>query len=121
MVDAEFAETRWTLVRRAGQNDASGEAALSDLCEIYYRPICGFFTRRSGSADAGRELAHAFFEELLARPAGLDADQAKGKFRGYLLGAAKHFLARKRVYENAQKRGGKVDHISFEEGESTSK
>ena len=114
-MSAQFSQTRWTLVRRASQDGDAGAAALSELCKIYYVPVCNFFARWAGDRDAGQDDAHAFFEELLVRPTPIGAEQSEGRFRSYLLGAAKHFLSRKRAYDGAEKRGGNVLQVSFEE------
>lgn len=82
-------------------------AALSDLCEAYWKPVYQFLRREGRHDDDSRELAQAFFLRLLQR--GLDqVDPAKGHFRSYLLGALKHFLAEQRRDQARQKRGGGV-------------
>ena len=62
--------------------------------------ICG------RTEDAARELAHEFFARVLAGGALGGADAARGRFRSYLLGALKHFLADHRAHANREKRGG---------------
>lgn len=80
-------------------------AALSDLCEAYWKPVYQFLRREGRHDGDSRELAQAFFLRLLQR--GLDqVDPAKGHFRSYLLGALKHFLAEQRRNQARQKRGG---------------
>lgn len=56
--DSLFASTRWTVVYRAADSKTSSEhalSALSELCQIYWRPVYVFFaapgnlaTRRTG-------------------------------------------------------------------------
>ncbi len=41
--------------------------------------------------------------------------QMQGKFRSYLLGAVKHFLADERTKEKADKRGGIISHVRINE------
>jgi RNA polymerase sigma-70 factor (ECF subfamily) len=101
-----FAPTRWTLVLRARGATPEARAALSELCEAYYQPVFGFLRREGRDAEAARELAQEFFARLLQRGEVGNADPARGKFRSYLLGALKHFLADQRDYERRQKRGG---------------
>jgi RNA polymerase sigma-70 factor (ECF subfamily) len=65
------------------------------------------FLRSEGRTDDdSRELAQEFFARLLARGGFDGADPAKGRFRSYLLGALKHFLAERRRNEGREKRGG---------------
>ena len=104
-----FAATRWTLVARASGDDPAAQAALSELCAAYYAPVIAFLRARRRDEDTARELAHAFFEKVLAGGALGGADQARGRFRSYLLGAVKHFLADRFDRARAEKRGGGIE------------
>ena len=103
-----FAPTRWTLVLRARGESAEGRAALSELCEAYYQPVLRFLRREGRDEDAARELTHDFFVRVLAGGGFDGADPERGRFRSYLLGALKHFLADQRAREQRLKRGGGV-------------
>src|SRR5690349_10528468 len=103
-----FAATRWTLVLRAKEDSAEGRAALSDLCEAYYKPVHKFLACEGRTDDAARELAHEFFARVLGGSALGGADRVRGRFRGYVLGALKHFLGDVRDRANAAKRGGGI-------------
>jgi RNA polymerase sigma factor (sigma-70 family) len=100
-----FAPTRWTLVLRASGDSPESRAALSELCESYYPPVFRFLRREGREEDEARELAQEFFARLLER-SGLKADPDRGRFRSYLLGAVKHFLADQRRHAQREKRGG---------------
>lgn len=103
--DEVFLTTQWTQVLAArGQSTEAGEA-LRDLCAIYYEPVVAFL-RRSRDPETARDQAHAFFEWVLQRDAIAGADPSRGRFRSYLLGALKHFLAHLRERESRLKRGG---------------
>lgn len=108
--DAAFHETRWTLVLRARGQGAEARAALSDLCAAYYAPVVAFLKNDGRGEDAAREMAHAFFESVLARGVGTP-ERERGRFRSYLLGALKHFLSKHRAAALAEKRGGGAEHI----------
>src|SRR5262245_33130045 len=101
-----FAATRWTLVLRARGESVEARTALSELCEAYYQPVLQFLRRDGRDEDAARELAQEFFARVLARGGFDEADPERGRFRSYLLGALKHFLADQRKYEHRLKRGG---------------
>ena len=103
-----FAATRWTLVARATGGDSAAQAALSELCAAYYSPVNAFLRAEGRTEDAARELAHEFFARVLAGGALGGADAARGRFRSYLLGALKHFLADHRDRAHAEKRGGGI-------------
>ena len=110
MTGSSFHPTRWTLVLRARGHDDEAKLALSDLCEAYYEPVVAFLRRDGRGEDAAREMAHAFFESLLAGGVGAP-DQGRGRFRSYLLGALKHFLSKSRDAALAGKRGGGAEHV----------
>jgi RNA polymerase sigma factor (sigma-70 family) len=101
-----FERTRWTLVLRARDGTVESRAALSELCEAYYQPVFHFLRRSGRQDDAARELTQEFFARLLANGSIGSADPERGRFRSYLLGAVKHFLADQRDYEQREKRGG---------------
>ncbi len=103
-----FAPTRWTLILRARGETPEARAALGELCEAYYQPVLRFLRREGRDEDAARELTQEFFARILARGAFEEADPERGKFRSYLLGALKHFLADHRKHEQRLKRGGGV-------------
>ncbi len=93
---------------------ASPEArlALRELCETYYEPVAMFVERSqagcSHGPDEARDLTHAFFAKLLEGHSLDHTDRTQGRFRSYLLGAVKHFLADQSNRERAAKRGGGV-------------
>lgn len=81
------------------------QAALGDLCGAYYGAVFAFIRRSGREDDAARELTQEFFARLLARQ-GLDTvEQGRGRFRSFLLGAVKHFLADMGDRAHAIKRG----------------
>lgn len=106
--DFGFQATRWTLVMQACGDSLESRTALSELCAAYWNPVFQFLVREGRTDDEGRELAQEFFARLLARGSLGEADRTKGRFRSYLLGALKHFLAERRRNERRQKRGGEV-------------
>ncbi len=101
-----FAPTRWTLILRARGETPEARAALGELCEAYYQPVLRFLRREGRDEDPARELTQEFFVRILARGAFEEADPERGRFRSYLLGALKHFLADQRKHEHRLKRGG---------------
>lgn len=104
-----FVTTRWSVVlsARAGDSPESSRA-LEDLCRAYWYPLYAH-VRRLGHAPADAEdLTQAFFARLLEKRWLAAADQDRGRFRSFLLGSLKHFLANERDRARAQKRGGHV-------------
>ena len=117
---AAFHTTRWTLVRSARGASPEARAALSELCAAYYAPVVAFLRREGRDDDAARELAHGFFARVLADDALGEAERGRGRFRSYLLGAVKHFLANARRDAAREKRGGSAEHIALGAGTDTS-
>jgi len=115
-----FATTRWTRVIATRGESPNARAALSDLCAAYYEPVVKFLRARFRNDDQARELAHAFFEQLLKKNNLAQASPERGRFRSYLLGAVKHFAADFHEKEFASKRGKQHEHVSIGEGTDTS-
>ncbi|MCX6924768.1 MAG: sigma-70 family RNA polymerase sigma factor, partial [Verrucomicrobia bacterium] len=88
-----FAPTRWTLVLRARGESPEAQAALSTLCEAYWQPVFRFLRREGRDDDTARELTQDFFARLLAQRGLNTIAPGHGRFRSFLLGAVKHFLA----------------------------
>jgi RNA polymerase sigma-70 factor (ECF subfamily) len=109
----DFRTTRWTHVSRAKADSPEGRRALAELCKDYYEPVAAFLRYELRDADAARDLAHDFFAHMLAGGAIARADQQRGRFRSYLLGAVKHFLSHHREAARRLKRGGGAENISF--------
>jgi RNA polymerase sigma-70 factor (ECF subfamily) len=111
---SHFAATRWTLVARASGDDPAAQAALSELCAAYYAPVVAFLRAGGRNDDTARDLAHTFFARMLGGGSLAGADSARGRFRSYLLGAVKHFVADQRDHAAAAKRGGGVEPLPLE-------
>lgn len=107
-IRSSFAPTRWTLILRARGETPESKTALGELCEAYYQPVLLFLRREGRDEDAARELTQEFFARVLAGGGFDAADPQRGRFRSYLLGALKHFLADQRKHEAREKRGGGV-------------
>jgi RNA polymerase sigma-70 factor (ECF subfamily) len=103
---ATFVTTHWTRVLEARGDSPEAQEALSDLCAAYYAPVLAFLRRSGRDEEAARDLAQEFFARLLTRR-GLDTvEPGRGRFRSFLLGAVKHFLADQHDRTHAAKRGG---------------
>jgi len=112
---AAFHTTRWTRIGLAKADSEDGRKALADLCAAYYEPVVVYLRGVLRDAEAAREMSHAFFAEVLAGGTIQTADPERGRFRFYLLGAVKHFVAHRREAESRQKRGGGVVPLSLDE------
>jgi RNA polymerase sigma-70 factor (ECF subfamily) len=107
-------------VLKARGNSSDARAALSDLCGAYYAPVVAFLRRSGREEDAARDEAHEFLAHLLERDALGGVVRGRGRFRSYLLGALKHFLARAHEQAQRQKRGGGSVAVPLDAGTDTS-
>jgi RNA polymerase sigma factor (sigma-70 family) len=110
-----FATTQWSIVVSAGAGHASEAGrALTTLCEDYWFPLYAFVRRAGYSAEDAQDLTQEFFARLLAKNFLAVADRRRGRFRSFLLGAMKHFLANEKRRQGAQKRGGRQTALSLD-------
>jgi RNA polymerase sigma-70 factor (ECF subfamily) len=117
---AAFVTTQWTQVLEARGDSPAAKAALSDLCAAYYAPVFAFIRRNAPDEDAGRDLTQEFFARLLARQGIATVDPQRGRFRSFLLGAVKHFLADMSDHDHRLKRGAGQPMESIDPGTDTS-
>ncbi len=115
-----FVTTQWTRVLEARGDSPDAKAALSELCAAYYAPVLAFIRRNAPDEDAARDLTQEFFSRLLARQGIGNVDPQRGRFRSFLLGAVKHFLADMRDHAHRLKRGAGQPMETIDPGTDTS-
>lgn len=103
---ALFSPTQWSVVLEARRDSVGRGPALQKLCTTYWLPIYSYLRRRGHSVPDAEDLTQGFFAYVLGSDFLDRPDPAKGRFRGYLIGALKHYLSSHFEKENAQKRGG---------------
>jgi RNA polymerase sigma-70 factor (ECF subfamily) len=111
-----FATTRWSLIRNgggAGRPSAANEG-LTQLCQIYWRPIFTFIYRWGYSAQDAQDLTQDFFIVILEGSLLQSADPTRGRFRSLLIKSLKNFLVDAQVKRRTQKRGGDLQFVSWE-------
>lgn len=109
-----FPSTLWSEVRAAG---AGGEP-LGRLLERYMPAVYAYLRASGRDAEAARDLTQGFFTELLEHDFFARAREEHGRFRGYLMGALRNFLADEHDRAAAQKRGGGARRLDFDLVES---
>jgi len=107
-------------VLEARGDSPEAKAALSDLCAAYYTPVFAFIRRSAPDEDSSRDLTQEFFARLLAGQGFATVDPQRGRFRSFLLGAVKHFLADMREHDHRLKRGAGQPLEPIEPGTDTS-
>lgn len=102
-----FPSTQWGLLADATlHGDQGARQALDEFCRRYRPPIVRFIRWRGGAVGDAEDLAHDFLVHVMEKSVLRRADEARGRFRSFLLGALRRFLSDVRVREAAQKRGG---------------
>jgi RNA polymerase sigma factor (sigma-70 family) len=110
-----FLTTHWSVVLTAGRSDTPrSQAALEKLCRAYWFPLCAYVRRRGHSVEDAQDLTQEFFARVLEHQWLARADQAKGRFRTFLLTAMERFLANEWDKVRALKRGGGQPHIPIQ-------
>ena len=115
-----FATTRWSLIRQARQgHDTPARAALEELCEAYWLPVYGFMRRKTRDVHEAQDWTQGFFASLLSLDAFADLNPEFGRFRSFLLAAARHFVSNERDRKATLSRGGKMvlHSLDFDHGE----
>jgi DNA-directed RNA polymerase specialized sigma24 family protein len=104
---ARFPTTQWSRVISAGDPDAPlARESLAELCNAYWYPLYAYIRRRGHDPERARDLTQDFFARALERGLFAEADPARGRFRSFLRTVCAHFLANRRDWETARKRGG---------------
>ena len=105
--ESSFASTRWTVVHQAADSQTASQhalSALSELCQIYWRSVYVFLRRQGIPQHDAQDLTQGFFADLIESRAYARADPTKGRFRSFLLGTLKHFVAHARDRDGAKAR-----------------
>ena len=113
----EFNTTHWSLVGAAQSDEASrthARRALEELCRAYWYPLYAFVRSRGYSSFDAQDLTQSFLVEFIETGGFASADRERGRFRTYLLGAMKHFLANEWHRARRQKRGGGVTFLEWD-------
>lgn len=110
-----FPTTHWTLVTRVRQAGSVRQAALEEICQLYWYPIYAFLRRRGYPQHDAEDLTQGFFIRLLADESLSAVDENKGRLRTYLLQHLKRHLADQKRFDGALKRGGGLKTLSFDE------
>ena len=113
-----FMTTRWSVVLSCadpGGDEEKAQAALAELCKVYWRPVFAFICRLGYSVPDAQDLTQDFFALVLRGQILERADPARGRFRSLVLKALKDFLGDAAEKRQTRKRGGDVQFVSWDE------
>ena len=106
---ARFLTTRWSIVLScsdSASDEEKAQAALAELCKIYWRPVFAFICRQGHSVPDAQDLTQEFFGRVIKGRLIQSADRNKGRFRSLLLKTLQRFLHDQVDKRKARKRGG---------------
>jgi RNA polymerase sigma factor (sigma-70 family) len=113
----QFHTTRWSAVLLSAQSQAPGsQAALAELCRIYWYPIYSFVRRHRSSPEDAQDLTQGFFLHLLDHKALCQVSPVKGKFRSFLLASLQNYLSDEADRVRCLKRGGNIEFVPLDMG-----
>lgn len=98
--------TRWSEIRKAGTRDEARRiTTVNNLLQRYWKPVYWCLRRKGYANDDAKDLTQGFFcEVVLGRELIQQADQAKGRFRTFLLTALDRYVTSEHRKEAAKKR-----------------
>lgn len=114
----QFTSTRWSVVLTSADSEGDEQKAreaLAQLCQTYWRPVFAFICQRGHSVPDAQDLTQDFFVMVLRGELLQRADPERGRFRSLLLKALQDFLVNVGRKRHAQKRGGELQFVSWDE------
>jgi RNA polymerase sigma factor (sigma-70 family) len=115
---ARFITTRWSIVLSCSDSATDQEkaqAALAELCKIYWRPVFAFICRQGNAVPDAQDLTQEFFAKVIKGRLLQSADRSKGRFRSLLRTALQRFLHDEGDKRHAHKRGGDLCFVSWDD------
>jgi DNA-directed RNA polymerase specialized sigma24 family protein len=110
----QFPATRWSVVLLAAGSGTQAQAALEDLCRLYWFPIYCFARQQGCSPEDAEDETQEFLSRAVSGQLLTSADPDKGHLRTHLLNAFQCDLIDSRRRAGRVKRGGKIEFIALE-------
>lgn len=111
----QFPNTHWSIVLSARDgSEISSQRALGDLCEMYWYPLYAFARRSGKGPEDAADLTQGLFESLISHESISGLQKDRGRFRSFLIGAMKNYMADQHAKGVSEKRGGGALHFSIE-------
>lgn len=114
-----FLTTHWSLIDGVKSGKDRDRALIGLLLEKYWKPVYCYLRRKGYRNEEAKDLTQGFFYEIVLNKNLVErADQAKGRFRTFLLYALNHYLLNERDRQFAQRRVPKGGLVSLDAIES---
>lgn len=116
-VNETFQTTSWSEIRNAKTRDeALRKEIIANLMRKYWKPVYCYLRHKGYSNELAKDLTQGFFHEIvLGRELIKQADQARGRFRTFLLTALDRYITDIHRKETAKKRLSKKQMVQFGE------
>jgi RNA polymerase sigma-70 factor (ECF subfamily) len=103
------------VVLLSAQSKAPGsEAALAELCRLYWYPLYTFVRYQGHAPHDAQDLTQSFFLHLLDHKALSHVNPLKGKFRSFLVASVQNFLSDEADRAGRKKRGGDREFVRMD-------
>jgi RNA polymerase sigma-70 factor (ECF subfamily) len=100
-----FLTTHWSMIGDIKSSAQRNRALIGLLLERYWKPVYFYIRRKGYDNEEAKDLTQGFFHEIvLNRKLVQRADQAKGRFRSFLLHALSQYLIDQMHKQCANKR-----------------
>ena len=100
-----FLTTQWSLIAHIREGEDRDQTRIGFLLEQYWKPVYCFLRRKGYDNESAKDLTQAFFHEVVLNQSLVQrADQARGRFRTFLLHALIQFISKQNLKNRAQKR-----------------
>jgi len=114
-----FLTTQWSLIENIKADQDRDRTLIDFLLRQYWKPVYYYLRRKGYDNEDAKDLTQDFFHEVvLNRDLVGRADQARGRFRSFLLFALNEYLTKQNIRERARKRIPKGKLISLEVAET---
>lgn len=112
-----FPETRWTLILAARLDPQKHRRALEALLRPRWKALYVLARKQGLGLSEAEDAVQGFIACLLEGDVLERLDPGKGRLRSYLRTAFRHYLANARQEARAQKRGGGVASVDWDDAE----
>jgi len=114
-VAGAFLTTHWSLIEQVGPVDHQDKALIGLLINKYWKPVYCYLRHQRYDNEQAKDLTQGFFHQVvLGRDLFDKADQARGRFRTFLLVALNRYLIQMQQKQTAQKRIPRAKLVPFD-------
>jgi RNA polymerase sigma-70 factor (ECF subfamily) len=111
-----FPTTHWSMVLgcHSEEEEDKKEKSLKRLIETYWRPVYRYIRFQGLSIEHAKDMTQDFLCHFIEKELANRYDKDRGRFRAFLKGAVKIYLARERSKKALLKRGGDRQILSLD-------